>query len=186
MTQTNVLLTNLFFCSLLWPKVLSLKRRPEMNYDSRGEAWQAAIEYHLRVGYKVLSLHLSLEACSLQTCFFFFLSFMFFFPAITLSSSTSQIWWLGSGSYNFSNAIFTDFDFFEASFTVVGQFHTHRWKIWALRSKYKDSANTWTQSSCQWQHRKGLPSGSTCRCRQPSLMPPREWEQASGMTPHPL
>lgn len=50
-----------------------------MNYDSRGEAWQAAIEYHLRVGYKVLSLHLSLEACSLQTCFFFFLSFMFFF-----------------------------------------------------------------------------------------------------------
>lgn len=79
----------------------------------------------------------------------FFLSCFFFPPDFTLPSSTFHIWWFGSGSYNFLNATFTGFDFFGASFIVVGQFHIQLWKIWALRSKYKISANTWTQSSCQ-------------------------------------
>lgn len=74
---------------------------------------------------------------------FFAKLFILFFTAITPSSPTFQIWWFGSGSVDFFflNAIFTDFDFFLASFIGVRQFHTHLWKIWALRSKYKISAN---------------------------------------------
>lgn len=155
-----------FFCSVLWPKNLGPQRRSERDCGPWHGVWQAAIVYPTQAGTSGPASASMLEACSLQTCLFFHIS-----PAISPSSFTFQIWWFGSGSYNFFKChIFTDFFyFFLASFIVVSQFHTHLWKIWSLRSQYKISANIWTQSSGQWQHHKASPTGSTCGLQQPSL-----------------